>query len=353
MRANTVFFLSTAANGMSVLFIPVLAEQMGASDFMIGLIVAFYGLMSFLSYYLFGRLSDARGRIALIRLGLLFSGFAFALQVFVYDSLSLLVVRGLCGVRLGVFYSSLVIYGVERGKKVGKYTAFESLGWGFGNLLAGVVAVYYQVFVLSALFFFAGFMFSLRLREPSGERVMAPFFPWELIKRNLRIYLPFLLRDIGAFAIWAFLPIYMIELGASPFWVGLLYFLNTGSQFFMKQFVDDIRYGRLFRWGLVLSALAFYTYMLPTNYLHLIPVQLLVAVAWSALGTGAMGSLTVNNREKATVVGLFSSSRSLARIMGPFIAGILTSWGGFTALMTFSGSVTLGGFLVHLWLRRG
>jgi MFS family permease len=348
MRANAIFFLSTAATSMSVLFIPVIGKELGASNLAIGAVISVYGLMSLASMYVFGWVSDKRGRLALIRSGMLLSTLTFLLQLFASGEAALFVVRALCGFSIGVFYSSLVIYGVESGKKLGKYTSYESLGWGLGNLVAGAIAVYADVFIISSLLFLLSLVLSYTLPDVKAPKVKVPLLPFGLIRRNLNVYAPFLLRDIGAFSIWAFFPLYLYELGASSLWIGIIYFFNTGGQFIFKQFIDRYDNETLFTWGLALSSIAFYAYGLPTYYLHVILMQLIVAAAWSALSVGTMGLLTERNREKATVIGLFSSARSFAQIIGPLLAGVITHIWGFNALMAFSGSITLAGLMLHM-----
>jgi MFS family permease len=348
MRSNAIFLLSTTATSMSILFIPVIAQGMGASNLMIGVIVAMYGLMCLLSMYVFGWVSDNQGRLKLIRWGMLVSSLVFMLQVLAQDEMELTFVRSLCGIGVGVFYSSLVIYGVESGKKLGKYTAYESLGWGLGNLAAGIVAMYSRIFMLSSILFFACFLLSVRLPEVKTATAKSPLIPFKIVRKNANIYFPFLLRDIGAYCAWTFFPLYLMALGADNLWIGILYFMNTGGQYFMKQYVDRYDTEKLFTWGLAVSALAFYAYNLPTNYLQVIPVQVLVALAWTTLSVGAMGLLTERNSEKATVIGLFSSMRGFAQIVAPLLGGVIMQYSGFHALMTFSGTITLAGLAFHL-----
>jgi MFS family permease len=352
MRANAVFFLSTTATSMSILFIPVIAQAMGADNLTIGVIVSMYGLMSLLSMYVFGWVSDNRGRLHLIRWGLLISALTFLLQPLARNGLELIVVRSFCGISIGVFYSSLVMYGVESGKKLGKYTSYESLGWGVGNLVAGIIAIYSRIFILAAAIFFVCFLMSLRLGDVGTKRIRTPLMPFAIIRRNIGVYLPFLLRDTGAYCTWTFFPLYLMALGANDLWIGILYFFNTGVQFFMKQHVDRFDNERLFAWGLAISAIAFYAYVLPTNYIQVIPVQLLIALAWTTLSVGAMGLLTERNHEKATVIGLFSSMRGLAQIIAPLIGGAILQYWGFRELMFFSGTITLVGLLIHLTMRK-
>ncbi|MFH1055929.1 MAG: MFS transporter [Candidatus Altiarchaeota archaeon] len=352
MKANILFFLSTTATSMSIIFIPVIAQEMGASNLMIGAIVSIYGLMSLMSMYLFGWVSDKKGRVALIRAGMMLSCLTFILQAYANSEGSLFLARALCGFAIGVFYSSLIMYGVESGKKLGKFTSYESLGWGLGNLIAGIIAVYFRIFLLSSLFFFISFLLALRLPAVKHNVVKGPLIPFGIVRRNLNIYLPMLLRDIGAFCTWTFFPLYLIWLGADNLWIGILYFINTGGQFVLKQYVDRYDINRLFTWGLALSALGFYSYTLPENYLQVIPVQVLIAIAWTTLSVGAMGILTKANDEKATVIGLFSSTRGLAQIIAPLIGGIVMEYYGFNELMMFSGTITLFGLLVHFLIRR-
>ncbi|MBD3262416.1 MAG: MFS transporter [Candidatus Altiarchaeales archaeon] len=348
MKSKLVFFLATAAASMSLLFIPLIAEQQGADKIQTGFIISIYGFMSFVSYYVFGWLSDTRGRIFLIRLGLLASCIVFLMQIFAQTPATLFMVRGLCGLSVGIYYSSLVIYGLERGNKVGKYTSYESLGFAAGTLLAGVISIYYQIFALSSVFFFLGFLVSHRLEEKGFHKIKVPLLPLNLIRKNIRVYLPFLLRDVSAFSIWAFLPLYLSGLGADNLWIGILYFINTGSQFFFKQKLDRFNFSKLFSAGLLTSSMVFFSYLLPQNHFHVIPIHLLLGFSWATLSVGAIGSLTYSNPEKATVVGLFSSSRSAARIVGPLYSGLVTYFWGFDALMIGSGTLTLIAFSIYL-----
>ncbi|MCX6695734.1 MAG: MFS transporter [Candidatus Altiarchaeota archaeon] len=347
MRANSIFLLSTAAAAMGDLFIPLIALDIGASNLMTGVIVAAYGLMSLVSFTLFGWISDNRDRLSLIRGGLLLSGLVFILQLVAHDMLTLFLVRALCGFSVGVFYSSLVVYGLESKKKIGEYTSYESLGLGLGNLAAGMIAVYSNVFIAGAMLFLASFLMSLKLKNVKFHKPESRTNPLTVFRKNIKVYLPFIMRDIGAFGIWALFPIYLTTLGASSLWIGILLFLNTGSQFFLKNFVDRVEHKKLYNWGMILSAITFMSYVLPSNYLQMIPIQIMIAISWSCLQVGAIGILTTSNVEKATVIGLFSSARSFAKVIGPLMAGVITQYYGFHALMLFAGGLTLAGFALR------
>jgi MFS family permease len=292
---------------------------------------------------------------------MLLAAVAFLLQVLADTQTELLAARCLCGVTIGIFYSSLVMYGVESGKKLGKYTSYESLGWGVGNLAAGilvglvvlgVIIVYADLFVMAAALFFVCFLLSLNLKEVAAVKVKSPLIPYRIIRKNSNIYFPFLLRDIGAFCAWTFFPLYLIGLGANDFWIGFMIFINSGLQFPMKQLIDGYDHEKLFSWGLAISAAALFAYVLPGNYLEVIPAQFLIAAAWTTLSVGAMGLLTERNHEKATVIGLLNSTRGFAQIVAPLIGGVILQYWGFKELMFFSGTITVIGLLIHLKLTR-
>ena len=58
MKPNFIQFLTHSAISSSMIFIPVLAKELGASDFEIGIIGGIYGFTMFFSFYVFGRMSD-------------------------------------------------------------------------------------------------------------------------------------------------------------------------------------------------------------------------------------------------------------------------------------------------------
>jgi MFS family permease len=70
MKPHAIALLSNLAISASLLFIPNLAEQLGASNAQIGVIGAVYGFTVFTSAYLFGGASNVHDRRFFIRLGL-------------------------------------------------------------------------------------------------------------------------------------------------------------------------------------------------------------------------------------------------------------------------------------------
>ncbi len=363
MKSNIILFLSYTSAMMSSVFIPNLAMELGATNTEIGLIGASYGLTIFLSSFIFGRASDMRDRRSFLKLGLFSATVFFFLQIFAYDVRSLIIIRGLAGFSLGIFTAPLIAYTYESGRKLGNFASYGSLGWAFGGLLAGVIAQqgeafiyintllpYWAVFLLSSVFFLISLLIALRLPEVMMVRVSVPLFPKDVIKKNWVVYLPVFLRHTAAFSIWIIFPLYLAELGATRFWIGAMYFINAGTQFFIMRQLDWKNDVRLINIGLVVSALVFLSYVFPDNFYQVIPIQILLAISFSYLYVGNLKYLTDNNREKSTSVGILNSVTSISMAVGPLLGGAIAQiGGGFHAVMYFAAGLAFIGLAVSLF----
>ncbi len=98
-------FLSNSALFASMIFIPILAKELSASDFQVGLIVASYGFALFISNYTFGRYSDIHGKKLFLLLGLSLSGIACLIQILGNDIWSLTIARVIVGFCAGIYPS--------------------------------------------------------------------------------------------------------------------------------------------------------------------------------------------------------------------------------------------------------
>ncbi|MFQ6105947.1 MAG: MFS transporter, partial [Candidatus Hydrothermarchaeaceae archaeon] len=271
MRTILIQFLSSAAVMMSAVFIPVFAAQIGASLAEIGMIGASYGVAIFFSSYIFGRASDMRDRRIFLTTGLLLSCVTFFLQALAWSPLPLMVIRGLAGFSLGIFTAPLIAYTFESGVKLGMFSSYGSLGWAFGAILAGIIAQYsesyahinalipfWSVFIISSMLFAISYIVSAKLPKVKMKTVKVSLFPAELIKRNMRVYLPAFLRHLGAFSIWIIFPLFLADLGAGKFWIGFMYFVNAGAQFLIMRRLDIMKDTLLINLGLLLSVMVFF-----------------------------------------------------------------------------------------------
>jgi MFS family permease len=336
----------------SLIFIPVYAEELGASRFEIGLIAMAFSAALLMSSYTFGREADIRGRRRILQLGLVLSGAAALTQIVTTEWYFLMLSRVLVGFCGGIFPSALLAYAFESGRRLGKFASFGSLGWGIGSLLAGIIGVYaasssdpylafWFIFVFSSIVFFVAFALALTLPSIREVKMSIPFFPVHIIKKNASVYLSVLLRHSGANMIWVIFPLFLLDLGMDKSLVGVLYLVNAGTQFSVMQVIDRFNSVKLFLGGLVVSAIAFMTFTLAHNFAEMLPTQILLGVSFALLYVGSLRFLMERNIERATSTGMLQSVMSISAIIGPFFGGIIAEYYGFHATMYAATIMTL------------
>jgi len=344
-RLALVSFLFNLSIEASVVFLPLRARDIGASDLEVGLIAASYGIAYFVSSFLFGKESDARGRMAFIRYGLALSAASYLLQIFAPTPMTLLIVRGVVGFCLGVCSAALMAYVYEAGGRVGSFASYGSLGWFFGAIVAAATRNVEALFIASSVTTGIAFLISLTLREEQVSRIKVAVFPVRVVWANRKIYLPFLLRHTGATAVWSIFALYLTGIGASPLMVAVMDAINMGGQFVFMQLIQRARPVRIFTIGLIASVIVFAIYGAATNYQQLIPVQILLALAWSGLYVGALNFLLAKNVERGTALGMLYSTSSLAGGIGPLLGGSISQAWGFPAVMYVSSGLSFVGLV--------
>jgi MFS family permease len=357
MRADMIQLLTSLASFASGLFIPNLAKDLGASNTEIGIITAMSSATAFIASYIFGRLSDIRGPRILIKLGLAICTVVFFLQVFtdpffvsplLANPTLLIAVRALAGFSLGIFPAALTVYVFDRKEGLGRFSSFGALGNALGSFIAGLIAFYYGIFILSSACFLVAFLLSLGMKRDTTPRMKIEFLPRKLLRKNWRIYTQFLLRHTGANCIWVIYPLYIISLGGDKFWIGVIYTINLGTQFMVMLLIDRFRETTLISTDLLLSVVTFISFTLAQNYLYLLPMQLLLAASYATLYVGSLTYLIKNNVEKATSGGILSSVISLSTVLGSLIGGVVSQLFGYAATMYIGAILAAAEFVLYL-----
>jgi hypothetical protein len=217
MRARLANFLATTAATIAGTFIPLYAHQLGADDVGVGLLAALSALTVTIAGLLAGRAADRYGTRQFIVLGLLASAISTLLQVFAFDFVSLVVLRALNGLALGVYPAALISHVQASKERLGQFSAFGSLGWTAGSLLAGTIATYFTIrgtFVAASLLFFIAYLLALRFGvrppDPTPQKTASL---WEVFLSKRSTFISVLIRHIGAHMIWAFWPLFLQQLG--------------------------------------------------------------------------------------------------------------------------------------------
>ena len=359
MKTEGINMLSNAAVFSSLLLISIIAEELGASPTEIGLIVASYSMANFASSYIFGRLSDIHGRRFFLISGLVISAIACTTQYFAYDTITLLLARVFTGFASGMFPAALLAYAYESKRRMNKFLAWGSAGWGVGTLVGGIVATIFTIqapFLFSALLMAMAVPIALCMPFKKDVKMSVPLFPVKVIKRNISIYLPVLVRHTGACAIWVMYPIFVRGLDGSGtalfFWIGVLYGINSFTQFIVMGRLKQ-KSSVLLPWGLALSVVTFISFTFCDSIWLLMPTQITLAIAWALIYVGSIKFIMKHNKERATATGFLNSILQMSAILGSIAGGLIIDWtGSLLAPMWLAAAMTLVSLIMYYGLRR-
>lgn len=337
--------LSNLAFETSNIFIALYAQEKGSTDLEVGFIAAAFGIAFLVSSLLFGRLSDIHGRLNYIRIGLGLTILAYLSQVFANSPMTLLAARGFVGFAIGINTSVIMAYTYENQRQIGSFISYGSLGWLIGAVIAMTVKNYAPLFIVSAAASFFGFLISFLLEEKPTSHMQVAMFPVGLIKADYKIYLAFLLRQLGGNAIWTIWPLYQAGIGATKLWIALLDAINMLGQIIFMRLVEKFNPARMFQVGMLTSVGVFVAYGLANRYWQVIPIQLVLAFSYSSAFVGALSYLLRRRPEYGTIAGLMNSANAVASVFGPFIGGGVSQASSYAMLMYVSAGITLIGSL--------
>ncbi|MEO0079574.1 MAG: MFS transporter [candidate division WOR-3 bacterium] len=328
----------------AVVYLPLLARGLGANHSQVGLLVATYQAALLVSNMLFGRWADFGDRKRFVVVGLFASALALAAHTLVRNLSGLFLVRALAGFCAGIFPAALIAYFYQYNNRLGRFSGFGSLGWGFGAVIAGAVSAAW-VFPVSAFALLVTLFTAILLLRSQQANISQPFFDSRVIRRNWKLYLSFLLRHLGAFSIWTIFPLYLADIGASRLWVGLVFALNPFGQFLFMNLLERFREKLLINAGFVLSVLVFVAFGIARDFRQAVPIQIALALSWSCLYLGSLKQLLRCNPERSTAAGVLNSILSLAAVMGALLEGITGAFGYRTIMFVAAGLAAAGGLL--------
>jgi len=347
LTAYAVQFLSNASLMALTVYVPLLAQALGANSSQIGLLVGVYQGTLFLSSVLFGRWADYGDRKRFVVYGLAISVLAIAAHSLVRGLGGLFIVRAIAGLCVGVFPAALMAYFYDRSTLLGRFSSFGSLGWGAGALVLGLVRpdwIFPAAAAVTALTVIAA-AFGLKHQH---VRLAQPFIDSRVLRRNWWLYLSFLLRHMGAYSIWTIFPVYLSDLGASRFWVGAVYSINPVGQFLFMNLVERASERLLITLGFILSVLVFAAFGIATDFRQVVPIQVFLALSWSCLYLGSLKELMRVNPERSSAAGMFQSVVSLAAVAGALLEGVTGAFGYRTIMFVAAGLALAGGLVYEL-----
>jgi len=371
-------FLDLVGFGIVLPLLPLYADRFGASGTQVGLLITVYSVAQFFLAPLWGRLSDRFGRRPFLILGLL--GSAASYLVFAYaGSLAVLflsrIMAGIGGATVPVAqaYISDITPPERRAGNLGLIGAAFGLGFIFGPALGGVLAPISSEapgLAAAALCFTNGILAFLLLPESlsPGERPLpAPgraqlnlhrFRTAIQDPRTARILLLSFLFTIAFAAMQPTFPLFgAIRFGLDERHMGYLFaFLGLVSATMqgglVRRLVPLLGETRLIQ----LSGVPFITGLLAIAFAPSVS-WVLVGLALLAIGFGgtlpsivSLLSRVAPAELQGSVLGIGQSVGSLARIIGPFLAGVVFDLRGIAWPYFLGASVAFLAFLVALTL---
>ncbi|MBA4718899.1 MAG: MFS transporter [Nitrosopumilus sp.] len=358
-RIRSATFFQHAGVSIVFVFMPIIAKGVTDSILEIGFIVASFSFAQILSEIYFGRHSDKKGtRLKFIRIGFIGCAAAFGLHYFADDITLLFLARIGAGIASGIMIPAMIAYAYEinvEKKRAATIISFHALGWLAGIAAAGFANDLKLIFLISAASFIVALMFTIKLPNISQEKELEPGTTKKIIVKNKFLFLSLLLRHIGAAAVWTILPLMLIEkLGAELYQISIIYVANTLTAFvLMNLMASRINISNItkFKIGIGCTVFVFVGLAVITDWWMAMPFMALVGATWAFLFIGGNFHLMENN-PRSTSTGIFSSTLSIATVIGPIIAGSIAFAFDYIAVMYFAIVIIVCGFVVSLKVRK-
>ena len=373
--------------------LPIFAASLGASDALLGLVVAVSTLTGIVTKPLFGLLSDRMGR----RLWLLIGTMIFAGVPFLYGLIEtpaqLIAIRLLHGTATAIYGPVTVAYvsersGRQKAERLGWFGMARSGGYLVGPAVAGWLLLTLEpvaVFTLIGALSMAAFVpvlalgndvpHAIKAAPPRGQPrdfrrgggLLAAEGVREFVKRHAVL--------VGAPAVWlsgaleaavfvvtyvikAFLPVYALTAGYSTVEIGLFFTVQEGALVLLKPLGGRLgdRLGHLRAVSLGMICLALCLPFLPTasGTIGLLAVAAAMGAAQALIfpATVALIAEQVPSGKVGAGMGLAGSLRNSGKVAGPLLGGLLISISGYGGLFwLLAGALFLGALALFIRIR--
>ncbi len=379
-----IVFVDLIGFGIVIPLLPFYGEHFAASPAEVGMLMAVYSFTQFLAAPLWGRLSDRVGRRPVLIVSLAGIAAAYVWLGFATSLWALFAARAAAGFMAGNIsvafaYVADVTTAETRARGMGLIGAAFGLGFIFGPAIGGVLAgddpanadFLTPALVAAAASIVALVLTVLRLPESldAGVRSRLAAMPradrWRQFRQatvrsdvGLMLAMGFLAGLVFAglettFAMWS-----RRQLGWGPeqngwlfAYIGLITAAVQGG--LIGRLAPRVGETRLLIAGSALLAIGIATIPFATGLAVLLPAMAVVAVGYgiSQPALNTLISLQLGADAQGGGMGLARSATTLARIVGPLIAGSLFFWLGKDSPYVFGAIVMAGVVLLALRLR--
>ena len=373
-----IVFIDLLGFGLILPLLPYYAESFGASDTLVGILVASYAAAQLVGAPLLGRLSDRFGRRPILLVSLLGTLLSFLLLGFAKTLWVLFAARifdGITGGNISVAqaYIADVTDEKSRAKGMGMIGAAFGLGFIFGPATGGFLSQWgYAVpaFAAAGLVTFNLLMVYFWLPESLTPEKRAELAKTEKPKLTLGTLFAALKRPFSgsllitrfffglAFAIFqTIFSLYALrrfnlaaqQTGYILTYVGVLSVIVQGG--LVGKLSERFREDWLITASVGVMALSLLGWAFVPSATMLLVVLAPIALAGGILNTVVSSALTktVQPQEIGGILGLSASIESLTRVIAPTLGGILLERLGAWSPGVFS-AIVLTGLFVYVWI---
>jgi len=346
--------LLTEVLGFSLIlpFLPFMAQEMGASAFVVGLLLTVFSLFQFISAPIFGSLSDKYGRKPLLiisQLATLVSFVTLGLANSIWMLFASRIIDGLLGsnATIAKAYLSDITSQKDKSKVFAVSGTAFAIGIMIGPLLGGTIAqTSYAIpsFIAAGITFFSIFFTIFALPETIKPEHSVQAIQIKLLDLN-RVKYFFTNKKVNqqlfeyfayVFAMAIFTSSHSlfskIRYNASTQQIGLMMTAIGATNFLFRgllipKLIDRFKERNLERFGLLLMIISLSTMVFINSFILLLPVVVLFAIGTGLNYPLMMGDIarSVDKKEQGAILGVANSLDSFAHIIGPLVGGILLS----------------------------
>ncbi|RLA85500.1 MAG: MFS transporter [Deltaproteobacteria bacterium] len=375
------FAIFNAMLGVGVVapLLPLYAQGLGASGFLIGLAFGIFSLTRTVFLPFVGRASDRFGKKPFIAYGLLFFALAYAGYLLSRDIRALILARGLQGIAAAFVVPAVLSYIGElspagkEGTYMGAFNLFFFGGLAAGPFLGGGIKDLWGIrasFLTVGLFSLLGFVLTL-LFLPRGKKATlrggGPF-PWKETLGEPSLWGIYLLRfsfSLGIGLTWTFLPLFADgALGLDSSQIGLIISLNILVVTLLQTPIGMLadRTGRS-GWvvaGGVMTAVSLFLLPRSRDFTGLFLVNLLLGASGGLAIPSLMAIMVEEGRKlggMGTLMSIVITFHSIGMFIGPVLGGMVADVMRLQAVFLVGALSALFGVSCFLYLyymrRRG
>ncbi len=240
----STMFISMLAMGIVSPFLPIYAEELGASNLEIGLVQASFSIAGIGTLLFIGRWSDRLGRKPFLLSGLAVLTLSSVGLMYADSPLLLIIMRFIQGLGatahlpIAQAYLGDITPEGSEGKWMGYFNAVLFAGVGAGPLLGGLIADMYSIvatFLFMAILNFLGLLAVMIFLKEMPRKVAAREHSSVLAPLKSRVMLGVLVQrmtnGIGTSSLMTFIPIFANKLGITTGLIGILIAMRTPVSF--------------------------------------------------------------------------------------------------------------------------